>query len=768
MGMWYQQSNGQGLPVMGVASFKGDDVSTLFEGAVPVSVCRDGKEPTTEVFNVGVMAGGNSPLVAVEACSVPRQQPPPPSSTGRIKRQVHLRITSPSDPFLLHTATIDEDEYPQFKEANGLRFDFVQFPSVLVNLLQERTLRDTDHRSPSHTSATPSPTRTVDTTLTDHPQDGILARSCRLFLADPSHDTPSPSASFTGQANASSNMAAAALIARQVSGHKKAASPAIGRFSFCQADKYRDSEVLGMSVKHEDDAGQKQYLAARAAKLDRELSTALKELEDARLQLRERSSFYETSQRALSRERDELSDTVKRLAVDMRSEADQREQELSRRHMEELRQAAEKQEARYDDYKSKTDERLALLEQELRKRTEAFNTLQQECSAETKTSAETRMQLTSTGADLEKTERQRKRLEAEVERLEKTVEDQHRELQEKSLKLVELSTKTQSLTESTTREAARSETMAASLANLQDDATSWRAQAAANAQKIDEKDSELKKSYHIIRTMHSKLQEHKNKREKLAGTAKSKDRDLSVYKEENASLKQELEQAKKDGAEAKEKLAKSVESAEAFKKELDEANACIEYHHRSTRPHHTYNLHGIPPVPRYNSAYSKSVGATTVLSTVGAGLHQKYDATHTALTKRSPASATPPKDDVSQVGGDDAATRVVEFKKIEIVDRTRLTNTPGDPEERTTSTGRGGTFQRASSVMTASPLPLSTDRKPQSSILTSSPHHVPGLVGSLSQTYTGESSFTRRSAAPFVPSNFFVSDVTGPVGTTTA
>eukprot|EP01063_Lacrimia_lanifica_P036322 TRINITY_DN7164_c1_g1_i1.p1 TRINITY_DN7164_c1_g1~~TRINITY_DN7164_c1_g1_i1.p1 ORF type:complete len:715 (+),score=219.57 TRINITY_DN7164_c1_g1_i1:44-2188(+) len=713
--MWAMRSPAAGPPRGGAAAV--DDLTTLFEGLVPVVVLREGKEPATEVFMVAVMATAAGASGAQEGTA---------AGAGG-KRMVHLRITSPTDAFLLHTATVSEDEYPEFRERNGLRFDFARLPSVLVSLFEERggepvstlsavaaaAARQEAATTAAHPSAA-SPSPSGAGSLPDALGGGVVSRSCRLQLPG------------------GPNMQ--------------------GRFQFCQADRVRDSEVLGMIVSQEDDAGQKRHLAYRAAALLRELAAATDELKSTSALLHERTSVYERTLETTKAERDGFEKQLLQMTGDMKLQHEQQQRALREAHQQELHNVS-----------SSSSEQLAAATAqhaaEIKSLRDAL--LKAEKQRDALADAKSGLERTSRGlaGEREELETGNSRLAARVQALDAEVTAQaeelretHRVVNQKSLQIVGLEERLKAANDLLETEKTRHAGAAEQLKETATDAERWAAQNQRTQKLVEEKEQDLKKAQYIIKTIHAKFRDSKTRKEQLEEAAEAQQHEVAALSDKLKSTEASLQTANAALVEKRGEILTLANENEALQKSLTEANACIEYHHRNSR-----------------FAFSKSVGGSSLITaTAGSSPVPRTSATTASpLPSGSGAAATTGGLFSSRLANGIAAEAAHEREGTATMAATRspaglLPSAAAKPRPSPTPSPASNRAEHDAASARARGTPSAAGRPSATSLLTASPNRATNLVNDSQALW----SVGCGDAASGGNSNFFVSGVSGPIGTT--
>eukprot|EP01060_Flectonema_neradi_P003247 TRINITY_DN12080_c0_g1_i1.p1 TRINITY_DN12080_c0_g1~~TRINITY_DN12080_c0_g1_i1.p1 ORF type:complete len:675 (+),score=171.27 TRINITY_DN12080_c0_g1_i1:33-2057(+) len=673
--MWYQQPDftpAPGVPpVIPVPATysKNDEMVTLFEGSIPVVIQR-GKEPSTEVFVVGVMTSGTFP-------SDHPPNPPPniaPKATSvqstSTKRAVHLRITSPSDPFLLYTSTVTEEAYPNFKEQQSgfsLLFDFVKFPSVLVELLEERQVV-TNEKGVAVSKGQISPQRGDGTS-------GEISRSARLSIEEGSE----------------------------------------GRFSFTSTTIYRNSEVLGLQVNQEDDSGQKRYLASKATSLQSKYLASSKECDLLRSRLAELSTSSEGQIDTLRCDNDSLQRQIAVVQSELTLQHEQRERELQTRFSDEKSAYENLQRVQLQTTIATHEQQLSTLQHELKSKTDKIETLQETVSTLGVKNSELTKSLEISESERATLRERLAKIEAKEEGSGSLIIDQKRSLESNQLKIVELEEKVKRYSEMLAAEKARNEELYRETQSSRGEIDEWKKQAGASLQTKEERDADLTKAHHVIRTLHGKLQDSKLKRKGLLINASKNEHELSELRETKMDLEDRTRKLQIETESQQKEVVTLKGEIEKLSLQLKEANSCIEYHHRSGQGSYSRP---------YTSKYSSPVAFRGV-SQPSVGL--------TTPQTENPAAGDAAK--VSQLG---AAHPHLEHSLA------------------TLSHNNYSTIANDSAPAATSSSSVSMLKSFKPSILTSSPTRTPNLVMSLAKSQAPQS----------IPSNFFVSEVTGPIGTT--
>ena len=670
--MWYQQPDftpSPGVPpVIPVPATysKNDEMVTLFEGSIPVVIQR-GKEPSTEVFVVGVMTSGSFP------CEQQNSSPPQKlNQQANTKRAVHLRITSPSDPFLLYTSTVSEEEYPSFKEQQSgfsLLFDFVKFPSVLVELLEERQVITKENG-----------VTVARGQISDGGLGGEISRSARLSI-----------------------------------------DSADGRFSFTSTTIYRNSEILGLQVIQEDDAGQKRYLASKAGSLQTKYLSSRKECEQLKCRLAELMKTSEGHIESLRTDNDSLQTQIAIVKSELSLQHEQRERDIETRYSEEKNASDNLHSVQMQATMTKYEQLSTSLQHELKSKSEKNEFLQENIHTLESKNKDLLSSVESSTAEISTLRQRLIKLEAKEEGTGSTILDQKRLLDSNQLRLIEFEEKIKHYSEMLTTEKTRNESLYKETQSSRNEIDEWKKQAGASLQTKEERDGELSKAHHVIRTLHGKLQDSKLKRKSLMVGAVKQEQELTElrdvkmdHEDRNRKLQIETEAQNKE-------LSVLKNDIEKLTVQLGEANSCIEYHHRTGQ-----------------SSYSRPYSATKY------GSPMAYRG-----TSQQPTVSTPLKDQpitVTTTSNDTIGDRI---------------GTAAHPHLEhslaTLSHHNYSTIANDSAPATTSASSVSLLKSFKPSILTSSPTRTPNLVMSLAKSQTPHQS---------IPSNFFVSEVTGPIGTT--
>ena len=636
-----------------------DDVVCLFEGGVPVAVQEEGREQAMEELTLCVMAGGTFP--SLETVNTQPQQQLKQRDTSTMRRQVHLRITSPNNPYLLLTATIFEEDFPQFRDKNGLRFDFVSFPSVLVNLLQERA--------------------SIETTASA--SDRVLSRGCKLHLGN-DH-----------------------------------------RFSFCESDKYRDSEVLGIALVKEGDCGQKQFLAAQVRRISAQLSGTETELGALRVEHDGKMASLEGAVASLRHERDTLETDLVKCKSDFLCEAERRERELLTHHQERLTRAADLSSQEHSSLRLRFDDEAAALSQ----RTQEVAELKTDLSAARMRIKDLDDQMIQSAAEARRKATLISTLETERTDLETKLQDTHKELQTKVISLVQSQSQNESLTATLAIERERNTANAQSLEDKQLElARAWSQEDTVRKQ-YEEMKTQFTKSQHIIKQLLAKQQDLKALRDTLQKTSTNSNEKAKSLEEKQRSLEADLQRAHAKAAEDERQIRGLTEDGEKLRKELNEANTCIEYHSRNRG---------------FQGAYSGGVREV-----VRAPLPTPL---------KSGVASTPPRAEGAEPVHTASPSHVYtptmrETASLHNTEKVSSSPTPASSLAR---------FPRPAPAVDAH---TNASANPRSTILTASPSHTQSLVMSLAKASAAGG---RVPQAPHTntPSNFFVSAVAGPVGST--
>lgn len=424
-----------------------------------------------------------------------------------------------------------------------------------------------------------------------------------------------------------------------------------GRIRIMESHSVRPLEVLGLSVARENDAGQKKYLAERAARLEGELMCAL---EDRRSMVERLTAQVERLQgeaESLRSERDDLSARLQTELRDCRHAAELECQQLREAKERELRE----QQAGFEAERRRLEERHEGIAGPLRAASERATADLERTRTELREVRQTeqllREQLESAEAKAALTKREleasRERvgqLEEEAGQRDRTLTDNRLTLQRQEQEIAHSKRAHTSLEES-------ARVLEESRQQLQRQSADLTEQLAEAREGRKEKEQELEKAHRIITMQHRQLDTSKTKRQALAEqlacreqTLGERELTLKQHNLEADSLRERLQRTQ----ERADELAQQVASLTADLNEQTSAREDLQRaFSRQVR---------LPHTSRVSTDITENLRATVA----SGGLHRDFSLSSRPLsTNPVPAAPPAPGPQSSPAPADSAASSLV-------------------------------------------------------------------------------------------------------------